>query len=153
MTYLYTSVILFVIALACGVITFTSQMRLWKKVVVILALSFSGMITYRAMNDMQGWSALLQKDLKKVTILGHYPDKKNKVIHIWVIDPDASKPRTYTIPFNPKTAKMFDQMRRQHRGKPYKLNIKVKTNELNRFQNKVEKVEISPYTWDQYRKN
>ena len=148
MNHLYASIMLFMIAVITGSIVFSSQMRLWKKATIILALSFSGMLTYRAMNSAYGYSAILQQSLKGVMILGHYPDKTSGVIHIWIVNPEDNKPRTYTMPFSAKTAKALDGKRKQSRGKPYKLDIMVKSNKLNRFKESVEEVRLYDYKFD-----
>lgn len=139
--HLYISVAIFAIMLITGLVVVYSGMKLWRKLLVVALLSLSGIATYRAIFFFYGYPTIMQKSFKDALIVGFLVDKPNDVIHLWIKDSEAP-PRSYTIPFSNKVSKALEKMRKKHRGKPFRVEIKTKTNQGGIYRDVVKDIVI-----------
>jgi hypothetical protein len=138
--HIYISITIFAIALAASSIVLTSAITMWRKLLIVTLLCGGGMISYRGFNKFYGYPTMLQQSFDKVLVLGYLVDKKSKVIYLWLKN-ENEDPRSYTMPFNHKMAKFLENKRRQNKGKPFNMKLKVKTNQTNPFGNSINDVE------------
>ena len=115
---------------------------LWRNSLSICILLFSGMLTYRALNNIYGYPVILQASFDDALIIAHLLDKENNVIHIWIRSDGDISPRSYTIPFRNKTAHFLEEMRSKHKGKPYRVEVKTHVSSTSPLNKSVEEVEI-----------
>lgn len=142
LAHFHLSLILFMTAISIGVIVISSSMKPIMKMVVVGILAVSGMMTYRALNDVYGYPVVMQASFDDALVIGHLLDKENKVIHLWLKADGDQDPRSYTIPFSNKTARFLEGMRRKHKGKPYRVQVKTNVDSLSPLDQSVEDVEM-----------
>ena len=133
---------LFLTAISVGTIVISSNMKPISKIIVVAILSLSGMMTYRALNDVYGYPIVMQTSFDDALVISHLLDKENKVIHVWLKADGDKTPRSYTIPFSTKTAKFLEGMRQKHQGKPYRVEVQTETRSLSPLDKSVEEVEF-----------
>ena len=138
----FLSAVMFTAAIAIGVIVITSKMNMISKVLVIAALVFSSLFTYRALNDVYGYPIILQKNFDDALVLSHMLNKEKKVIHMWIKSPDEENPRSYTIPYEEKLASFLERMRHKHKGKPYRAKIETQSNPMSPLKQSIKRVNM-----------
>jgi len=139
----FLSAILFLAATAVGFIVITSKMSRISKILVVLTLSLSSLYTYRALNDFYGYPVVLQKDFEDALVIGHMLDKENKVVHVWIKDPEEITPRSYTVPYSSKLAHFLEGMRDKHKGKPYRAKLETQSDFLSPLNRSIKEVDMS----------
>lgn len=140
--HFYLSMLLFLTSLGIIAIVFMSKIKLLSKLVIAILLTVSGIFTYRALNEIRGYPVVLQASFKDTLIVSHLPDTENKVIHLWIKAKEDKSPRSYTVPFKKKLAKFLEGMRRKHKGKPYRVKIKTKSNQTSPLGQSVKELEV-----------
>jgi hypothetical protein len=139
MEHFYLSVGIFVISLMVAAIVVSSGMKLVKKLMILCLLLLAGTSTYRMFDNFYGYPTQLKQDLQDTKVHGFLVDKPNQVIYLWIQAP-GEEPRSYTVPFDHKLAKYLDQKRRQNRGRPFKMNLRIRTDHTNPYGTIIEEV-------------
>ena len=141
MSHFYISAALFSLLSSCAFIMLTSRVATWKKLYIVLALTFAGVLSYRTMNSLYGQPQLMQDQFEDVLIVGFWPDKANKTIYIWIKEHDKLYPVSYKMPYSMKLHKQLQKGRSKHKGKPYRSKIKGKNYPLKRFGESMDEIE------------
>lgn len=142
MSHLYVSILIFSILSACGLMIASSDLRAWRKMFVIVMLVVAGVISYRGMNTIRGYPALLQSDFGDVLILGFWPDKPNGHIYLWIKEHNKTDPISYRMPYSLKLHKKLQKARAKHKGKPYRGKVKSKNYPLEKFDDTVDDPDV-----------
>jgi len=141
--HFYLSVLLFSTSIViCGIV-FLSNIKLQSKLLIAVLLTLSGIFTYRAFNEIQGFPVVLQKTFDDVLVIGHVIDEENKSIHVWLKSEGDKSPRSYTVPYEEKLAKSLEGMRNKHRGKPYRAKLNATSDPTSPLKQSIKDVEIS----------
>lgn len=141
--HFYLSVLLFSTSIViCGIV-FLSNIRLRSKLLIAVLLTTSGIFTYRAFNEIQGFPIVLQKTFDDVLVIGHMTDEEHKVIHIWLKSEGDKSPRSYTVPYEEKLARALEGMRGKHRGRPFRVKLNATSDPTSPLNQSLTDVEIS----------
>ena len=136
--HLYLSIGLFIVSIAIALISISSNMKRWRKILIVALISMSGLLSYRAMFSFYGYPVPLQESFKKVLVLGFKAEKQNNIIYLWLMS-ESGEPRGYYIPYSSGAHKALSQLRRQNRGKPFRVKIDVESSIGKSFKNSLNK--------------
>lgn len=142
MSHIYVSVLFLLLAIVVGIVVSTSQIQLWKKIVVMLALGGSALVSYRTLNNVYGYPAILQDDFDEVLIISYFADREGGVMYIWLKDPEGGEPRAFKMPYSAKLHKQLQSQSEANGGKPFKGKISTKVGVTNPFNETTEEVDV-----------
>lgn len=139
--HMYVSIALAAVSLATGLIVVSSNMKLWRKIIVASLICFSSVVSYRAMFHFYGYPAPLKKSFEEVLVLGFKADIGKGVIYLWLQESNK-EPRAYVTPYSSALHKALIKMRRSNRGAPFKVKMKTETSMRGSYRGDGDKVKI-----------
>lgn len=141
MSHLYVSIAVFSILIAISSLFVITRSRLKQVVLIVLMLTSTGILTYRALYSFYGRPAVLQVDLKNVTVISFYADKDSKLIYLWLKEKDG-EPRAYSIPYDLKTHKKLENAKNKNNNQPFEADIRVEIAHSDVYKNSIKDVQI-----------
>ena len=140
--HIYFSLFVFAICLTIAMTFSFSKISTFHKTAVVVGLISIGVLSYRAMDVVYGQPKATIEAQKNAIVVKHFPSKSQGVIYLWILK--RGVPTTYTIPYSDKAAKQIGDIEKKKKGKPYKIDIKIKSNHSNPFKKINEDVKITP---------
>jgi len=142
MSLIYAGIIVFLLSVVCSLAILTSKIETWRKLVVVIALSLSGMVSYRLMNAVYGFPAFLSHKIDKTWILSFHADQDSGSIYLWLRDIDSEMPMSYRVPYSEKLHKKLHENAEKNQGAPYIGSLKLNAYPLERFDESVGDIEV-----------
>lgn len=120
------------IFLAVVVALFTlipSKLEIGRRLVLMSALCGIALLSYRSINSRAGLPTVMPNFQKhQVLMLGHFPDKEQGLLYVWMRVNEGETPKTYVLGLNRKNLAKLEGLRSKHKGKPYYTAVTTKKN-------------------------
>jgi hypothetical protein len=142
MSHIYVSIALFLISAACSLVVLTSKVEIWRKIFIVIGLCLSGLLSFRSMNILYGFPALLDSPIEETWIHAYHADSEGGWIYIWLRPDNGEIPISYKIPYSEKLHKKLESNAEASEGRPYKGSLDVVINPLRRQDETVEEVDV-----------